>query len=607
MLEVDELLSAFDDSEFEEIPVDVRTFVNNPKYLGLNTVLSDYQVLLIEMASQIYNEDTLHKIYDYDTATKRAKQTKREILFMLGKGSGKDYCSTIACAYVVYLLLCLKDPQDYYHKPQGDNIDIVNVAQNAFQASRVFFDGFVQRIKRSPWFKGKYESKAGGDPAQQNEVHFKKHINVYSGHSQRESFEGYNVIFVVLDEIAGFAMENDSGNKRAATADEVYKTWANSVISRFPQNGKLLLLSFPRYKGDFITKRYDQVVGDKEVVLREVNLKINPDLSDDPGNFITIQWEEDHIVTYRSPGVFALRRPSWDVNPTVSIEDLLPAFIDDIVDALSRFACMPPDAVDAFFKDRGKIASAFTRRNGTDEEGRFEDDFTPIPGTKYFIHVDLARLHDNCAVALAHIDSWQQRRIGGNFLEPVPFVIVDSVRHWTPTKDKSVDFADVREYILSLKQRGFEIQLTTFDRWESADMMQYLNSVGMKSERLSVAKKHYEDFAMVIGEERIHGPHIGLLIEELLALQITRNDKVDHPRKKSKDLADAVCGSIYNAIAHTVRDENTVIEIEDYSSVTKAIRNTIPTEPSKSDNVIRAPKRTIPADLEDFLGGFSVI
>ncbi len=609
MFDVNELLGALSDDEFEETPVDVRTFVSDPKYLGMTVNLSEYQVLLIEMSTQIYNEDTLHKLYNHDVAAKRWKQTKREVIFMLGKGSGKDFCSTIACAYMVYLLLCLKDPQAYYGKPTGDSIDIVNVAINADQASRVFFRGFVERIKRSPWFKGKYDAKAGGEPAQQNEVHFKKSINVYSGHSQRESFEGYNVIFVVLDEIAGFAMENASGNKLAATADEVYKTWSNSVLSRFPEHGKIVLLSFPRYKGDFITKRYEDVIGEKETIIRSQELVINPDLPDTPQNRMTIEWEEDHIMSYASPGVFALRRPSWEVNPTKKIQHYLPSFIDNIIDALSRFACMPPEAVDAFFKDRAKIEHAFSSRNGVDKDGRFDDNFKPIPGVRYFVHVDLARLHDNCAVALAHVDRWQQRVIGGNTLEPVPFVIVDAVRWWTPTKEKSVDFTDVREYIVSLKQKGFDIQLTTFDRWESADMMKYLYSVGMDTERLSVAKKHYEDFAMVVGEERVSGPKIDLLTDELLSLQITRNDKVDHPRKKSKDLSDAVCGAIYNAVAHTPRDQGGEIEIKTYSTIRQEVRNEIEEhhKPKQNDGVIRVPKREMPGDLEDYLARLKII
>jgi hypothetical protein len=57
---------------------------------------------------------------------------------------------------------------------------------------------------------------------------------------------------------------------------------------------------------------------------------------------------------------------------------------------------------------------------------------------------------------------------------------------------------------------------------------------------------------------------IDLLYEELTELKIMNNNKVDHPRKKSKDLADAVCGAIYGAISHTSRDLNLEVEIHTF-------------------------------------------
>jgi hypothetical protein len=44
-------------------------------------------------------------------------------------------------------------------------------------------------------------------------------------------------------------------------------------------------------------------------------------------------------------------------------------------------------------------------------------------------------------------------------------------------------------------------------------------------------------------------------------------DRVDHPRKGSKDLADAVCGSIYNAISRTKFSNNEEINIHTYESM----------------------------------------
>ena len=111
-----DLIDILDGEEFDEKPVDLRTFVNSPEYLGL-PLLSEFQYTLIEKSSQIYKEATLIKLFGEEEGRIRSKQTANEVVAQLGKGSGKDYCSTIAVAYIVYLLLCLKDPANYYGKP----------------------------------------------------------------------------------------------------------------------------------------------------------------------------------------------------------------------------------------------------------------------------------------------------------------------------------------------------------------------------------------------------------------------------------------------------------------------------------------------------------
>jgi hypothetical protein len=598
VLNFDDLMNILDGEEFEERPVTIEEFVTGENYLNLpDTPLSEYQYQLVKASSQIYKRETLHNLYGFEEGEKRWAQTCNEVIFQLGKGSGKDFTSTIACAYIVYLLLCLKDPARYYGKPPGDTIDILNIAINATQANNVFFKGFRNRIERSPWFMGKHEIKGG-------HIAFDKNINVYSGHSEREAWEGYNVLYVVLDEISGFALESTSGSEQSKTAKAVYDMYRASVTSRFPEFGKLVLLSFPRFKNDFIQQRYNAVVDAKETLIRTHTFKLDPDLPEGTeGNEFTIEWEEDHILSYVTPKVYALKRPSWEVNPNMKIGDYVRDFYDNPVDALSRFACMPPDALDAFFKDRQKIEAAFSSTNGTSLDGVFNDDFLPDPTKRYFLHVDLARVHDHAAVAMAHVEKWETRNIGGKMTEPAPVVKVDCVRFWTPSKTKNVDFTDIREFILSLGRRAFDIRLVTFDRWESQETIDYLNSRGLKSEKLSVAKKHYQDFAMVVGEERLSGPAIQLLVDELLQLQITRTDKVDHPRKGSKDLSDAVCGAIYNAIAHTPRNTNDVIEVKTLEQMRREAReeqrNTIQDKP-QDDGVIRPPRR-VPPELEEYL------
>jgi hypothetical protein len=594
-----DLIDILDGEEFEEKPVDLRTFVNDPNYLGL-PALSEYQYTLIEKSSQIYKESTLKKLFGEEEGHTRFKQTANEVVAQLGKGSGKDYCSTIAVAYIVYLLLCLKDPATYYGKPPGDSIDIINIAINSQQASNVFFKGFRSRIDKSPWFVGKYYAKA-------SEIQFNKAITVHSGHSEREAWEGYNVIVVILDEISGFAIENTTGHDQAKTGSAVYDMYRASVDSRFPDFGKVILLSFPRFKNDYIQQRYDAVIGEKESVIREHIFKMYEELADGTeGNEFDIQWEEDHIISYKIPKVYALKRPTWEVNPVRKIDDFKTAFYTNPTDALSRFACMPPDAVDAFFKSREKVEKAFNiGAIAVDNFGRLEEWFLPDPDKKYYIHVDLAQKHDHCAVTMAHVNKWVNVKITDAYSQPAPIVEVDAVRYWTPTPDKSVDFTEVKDYILSLKTRGFNIAVCTFDRWNSHDMMQQLKQYGINTEILSVAKKHYDDMAMVVAEERLIGPHIPLLIDELCQLRIMR-DKVDHPRKGSKDLADATCGAIFNSISRTRFDNNQEINVHTYESMNYDNDFGAKDDPdTTSYNMIRAPR--MPEDLKEAMDRMQII
>jgi len=140
-------LDALEGDEFSEKPSNLEEFVTNKNYLGLPP-LSDHQYQMIKAMTQIYRKETLIKLWGQEEGEKISKQTCSEVILQLGKGSGKDYTSTIACAYMVHLLLCLADPARYYGKPPGDAIDIINIAINAIQANRVFFKGFNQRIEK---------------------------------------------------------------------------------------------------------------------------------------------------------------------------------------------------------------------------------------------------------------------------------------------------------------------------------------------------------------------------------------------------------------------------------------------------------------------------
>jgi hypothetical protein len=588
-----DFLDVLKENHFIETPVDVKTFVQSPEYLG-QPLLSDIQYEIVEAMSQIYRkEDLIELMGQAEGLNHFNKYTKNELILQLGKGSGKDFISTVACAYVVYKLLCLKDPAIYYGKPAGDAIDIINVAVNAQQAKNVFFKGFKTKIEKSPWFAGKYNAKA-------DSIEFDKAITVYSGHSERESHEGLNLLMAVLDEISGFATEVGTGNEQGKTADNIYKAFRGTVDSRFPDLGKVVLLSFPRYQGDFISQRYESVIADKETIERKHTFIMNEDLPhDDPGNQFEISWDEDTIVSYKIPRVYAFKRPTWEVNPTRKIEDFKLAFYTDLGDAMMRFACMPTYASDAFFKQKEKLEKCMNTRNPLDQFRRFDETFKPDEDKIYYIHADLAQKHDKCAVAIAHVDKWVNIQVIKDYEQVAPIVVVDAVAWWEPRAEGPVNLSEVKQWIMNLRRQGFNLGMVSFDRWQSFDIQNELQAVGIRTETVSVAKKHYEDLAMMIYEERVSIPMIPILLEEMSELKIMKGNRVDHPRKKSKDLADAVCGAVFGAISHTTKTNNTEIDVHTWSSATRLAQ--------KQQGMVELDNREMPNDVKDFLDKFNLI
>ena len=105
--------------------------------------------------------------------------------------------------------------------------------------------------------------------------------------------------------------------------------------------------------------------------------------------------------------------------------------------------------------------------------------------------------------------------------------------------------------------------------------------------------------AMLMYEERLVMPAIELLFQELTELKIMKNNRVDHPRKSSKDLADAVCGAIFGAISHTPKNMDEEVEIHTFRDRPKSGFDSQPA------NVIHY--KPIPDDVKDYLDRFNLL
>ena len=509
--------------ELEEEPVSIQTFVQDRKYLGLPE-LSPIQLEIVRHSTQIFKEKTLQKLYGEEAGTEwYNKYTDNEVICMLGKGSGKDHCARISIAYTAYLLHCLRDPLSYFGKANGVYIDLLNLAVNAQQAQRVFFEPLKNLLLSSPFF-----NEVGFEPRVSEIFFFSRPVRCFSGHSESEGWEGYEVLTVILDEIAAFKTDAElRGEVRSkGSASAIYNMSKLSVMSRFPEVGKVILLSFPRYKGDFIQTRF-----------MNANEK-------------------------NEPKTWTIKAATWEVNPTIERHQLESEYIRNPIEARARFECEPPNMEDAYFRDPDLVRKAFNYADSPidEDDGSFKRWFNGSDGRTRFIHVDLALKRDRAALCMVHGDGMKEIQTSMG-VETLPVVNMDLVYSWEASVGNEINFASIRQMIIDLC-RKFQVATVTFDRWQSVEMIQSLRAQGINADFHSVKKSDYDTLLTAIYDTRLRGYWNEILVEEeLLKLRLFGNNKIDHPATGSKDLADALAGAVSMCVKNIGLDQEIDIEL----------------------------------------------
>jgi hypothetical protein len=583
-LDFDDFDRLLKNEDLNEEPVPIQRFVTDKKYLGLPP-LSDIQVEIARHITQIFKPETLSVLMgEQEGIDYYNRYTVNEVICQLGKGSGKDHVSRVSLAYISYLLHCLRDPLEYFGKAAGVYIDLVNLAVNAKQAQQVFFDPLKNLLLASPW-----ANDVGFEPRVQEIFWFDRPVRMFSGHSEAEGWEGYEVLTVVLDEISAFKtdVELKGQLRNKGSASEIYEMARASITSRFPSVGKVVLLSFPRFKGDFIQQRYKSVLDD---------------LAEQGG--VLLDEKFGNRGGYREAQSWALKAATWEVNPTRHKEEFENEFRRDPIMARARFMCEPPEMVDAYFRDPESVRAAFRfKQPPLDEEGRFREWFTGSDEHPRYIHVDLGLKRDRAAICMVHSPGFKQiKTLGG--IENLPVVEMDYIQSWKAEDNSEIPFAAIRSTITELTRR-FTVVSVTFDQWNSADMIQSLRALNINADLHTVAKKDYDTLSTAIYDGRLRGYWNEILVEdELLKLKLINNTKVDHPTTGSKDLADSVAGATFMCVSNLSSDFEIDIEIlqeVDYDVLTSydadGASKTIIGSSGKSSN----KERAVPEDIKDWL------
>jgi hypothetical protein len=203
-------------------PVDLDTFVTSKDYLGQDLWgLSEPQ------------KDFINNVSDFENG-------KNFFVLYVGKGAGKNFSSGVAFLYVVYKLLCMYDPHKYLNHNKSKNITLINVAINAIQAKKNFFDPMVNMLRQAG---DKAFNEFGFNfekDVLSSSIQFPGNIEIMSANSRAGGIEGYDLLMALADEVDDVEFHS---------VDKILNTLRTSAQSRFIGKEKVIVISYRRYVG----------------------------------------------------------------------------------------------------------------------------------------------------------------------------------------------------------------------------------------------------------------------------------------------------------------------------------------------------------------------
>ena len=456
---------------------------------------------------------------------------------LAGKGSGKDFIGAVIICYLLYVLLCMKDPIEYFGFPPTDAIDMLIVSFTAEQARDVSFDKVKQLIRNWMWLKSNFTLIEGdkittkpGRPEiliLSDRIKTWNNIRIISEHSANENYEGYNVLAWIMSEASAF--HNKGGSRQNGW--KVYNTLRSSSSTRFQTNWKGMIYSYPRYDQtlDFTWQLYEAAEKDP-TIFRDT----------------CFPWQFRPSYFYPSGKYFdfeGVQVPLELQGESLADRNFFKLAILCWVPKGGEPA-MPPDVVlQAIHRHPSIVKFTNYVQQNLDGEDKIIGEFDGLNtrntslGNEYLITVDLGEKYAATAVAIQHV-------------QPGLGYVLDAIFAWTPIlKDEDhpanipIDMEDVKKKLVVLGKAlpGSKIG---FDQWQSLLYAAELNKLGIRTIKYHVQQaRHYRLFrkAMSLGIAKIvDDPELvrqfnGLLLD---------GDKVKFDTRISirKDMVDTIIG-----------------------------------------------------------------
>lgn len=483
-------------SDYEEIPVDIETFLFTPKYLGKGLINSEGRRTVYQ-----YWVDTLKKLFPNPL-----KPCPYNTLALTGAiGLGKSFMAVLCMLYELYRMLCLKDPYLYYGLQPIDKITfaVMNITLDAAQG--VGWDKLQQLVQSSEWFlehgtlsKGNYPTWSPG-----------KKIELICG-SQSRHIIGRACFSVFFDEVS--FQPNADVNKQKEKAKTLVNTASARMQSRFMKGDKnptlLIVASSKRteqsYMETFIQskKKLDTgttyIVDEPQWVIREdkdskVKFKVAVGSKFLSSEVLPLDITEEECNKVRNRGYKIIEVPIGYYEN----------FIEDIDVALTDIAGISTTSSNRYISGPRLAAvetttyqNAFVKEiievgNAKEDTTQYWDFFDisrikPELRTKpLYIHLDMSLSGDKTGIAGVFQRGKKPPTEGEPPSKDMYYTVAFNVSVKAP-RGYQVSFEKNRNFVRWLKQQGFKVAGVSTDTYQSAQLQQTLNAEGFNTSIISV-------------------------------------------------------------------------------------------------------------------------
>lgn len=579
-------------SDFKEIPVSINQFISDPEYLGKTNRNGE--------AVYPFWKDTLSEIF-------RAGNKYNEIILSGATRIGKTSTAIVIASYMLYRLMLYRNPHEYFKKKEVSRFSIIFANLTKDLALGVAFREFNDTLKESPWFN----AHGSFSKSERNFYYIPEgdKIEIIPVSDSAQAL-GKQTWFALIDE-TNFAKAGIKDiNKAKQHMKSLYDTINARISGTFRLGGevygKLVASSSKNTDSDFLSDHIESQLnsGNKHLYLvDEPQWKIlPPEMFSSEKFYFTVgdrykrgfvipkeHEDADHFKEYESQGYRIIEAPeelrrNFIADYDIALRDIAGISVTGTMGFITQEVitpCVSETRYNPFYTDTIQI--------GTHDNASIEEFFhleavpSELKHCYMSIHLDLAEVSDRQGIAGTVVDGskivedMNGRKISMPFFREIFVVGIEA-----PRGDR-MSYQKVINFLMWLRRNGFNIGIVSTDQFQSSYVRETLSQQGFNTTKISVDRSEdpYIGLKNMLYDQRIELVKNQVQEDELVNLQRIGN-RIDHPTNGSKDLSDALCGSVWNLVENQIRPTPSVKSV---SSVIASV-NSGRTNPMKDRNRI---------------------